>query len=88
MAAKDYEIVTGRMNAYLAKKKKTTKKGPQVMSEDRRRITEDEIIGVFELYLRKKIYEHEGDDTLVISDCDGKMIFKATLLDKQNPNYK
>ena len=33
MAATDYVIVTGWMNAYLTKKKKPTKKGPQTMSE-------------------------------------------------------
>ena len=84
MAAKDYEIVTGWLNAYLTKKKKPTKKGPQVMSVDRRKITDDEIIGLFEFYLRKRIKETEGDDTLVITDVDGKKIFEATLLDKED----
>ena len=40
MAATDYVIVTGWMNAYRTKKKKPTKKGPQTMSEDRRTITD------------------------------------------------
>ena len=53
MAATDYVIVTGWMNAYLTKKKKPTKKGPQTMSEDRRPITDGEMIGLFEFYLRK-----------------------------------
>ena len=48
MAATDYVIVTGWMNAYLTKKKKPTKNGPQTMSEDRRPITEGEMIGLFE----------------------------------------
>ena len=43
MAATDYVIVTGWQNAYLAKKKKPMKKGPQTMSEDRRPITEGEM---------------------------------------------
>ena len=43
MAAQDYEIVTGWKNAYLAKKKKPTKKGPQIMSTDRRVIEDSEI---------------------------------------------
>ena len=44
MAATDYVIVTGWMNAYLTKKKKPTKKGPQTISEDRRPITEGEMV--------------------------------------------
>ena len=83
MAATDYVIVTGWMDAYLAKKKKPTKKGPQTMSEDRRPITEDEILGLFEFYLRKWCEEHDGDDTVFIAGDDGKLIFKATLLDKE-----
>lgn len=82
MPAKDYVFVTGCINAYLAKKKRPTKKGPQIMSEDRRPITDNEMIGLFEFYLRKWCEEHEGEDTLVIADAAGKKIFKATLLDK------
>lgn len=79
MAAKDYEIVTGWMNAYLAKKKKT-KNG--VMSQDRRVIGDNEIIGLFEFYLRNWCKENEKD-TVVITGGDGKKIFEATLLDKE-----
>ena len=71
------------MNAYLArKKKKPTKRGPQTMSEDRRPITEGEMIGLFEFYLRHWCEEH-GEDTVVITNEDGKKIFEATLLDKK-----
>lgn len=83
MAAKDYVIVKGWQNAYLAKKKKPTKNGPQTMSMDRRPITEGEMIGLFEFYLRKWCEEHEGEDTVVITNSDGKKIFEATLLDKE-----
>ena len=82
MAAKDYIIVSGWRNAYLTKKKKPTKKGLQVMSQDRRPITDSEMIGLFEFYLRKWCEEHEGEDTVVITNSDGKKIFEATLLDK------
>ena len=81
MAATDYVIVTGWMNAYLARKKKPTKKGPQTMSQDRRPITEGEMIGLFEFYLRNWCEEH-GEATVVITNSDGKKIFEATLLDK------
>lgn len=82
MAATDYIIVEGMFNAYLTKKKKPTKKGSQIMSEDRRPITDEEIIGLFEFYLRKWCDEHEGEDTVIITNSNLKKIFKATLLDK------
>ena len=82
MAAKDYVIVTGWRNAYLTKKKKPTKKGLQVMSRDRRPITDGEMIGLFEFYLRKWCDE-TGKDTVVITNSDGKEVFEATLLDKE-----
>jgi hypothetical protein len=53
------------------------------MSEDRRPITESEMIGLFEFYLRKWCEEHEGEDTVVITNSDGKKIFEAKLLDKE-----
>ena len=83
MAAKDYVIVTCWQNAYLAKKKKPTKKGPQTMSQDRRPITEGEILGLFEFYLRQWCENHPGEDTVVITNSDGKKIFEAKLLDKE-----
>ena len=83
MATTDYVIVTGWMNAYLARKKKPTKRGPQTMSNDRRPITDEEIIGLFEFYLRQWCEEHPGEDTVVITNSDGKKIFEATLLDKE-----
>jgi uncharacterized protein VirK/YbjX len=83
MAAKDYDIAIGVFNAYLVRKKKTSSKEPNTMSMDRRPITEGEMIGLFEFYLRKWCEEHEGEDTLYITDENGKEIFKATLLDKE-----
>lgn len=83
MAANDYVIVAGWWNAYLAKKKRPTKNGLQTMSQDRRPITESEMIGLFEFYLRRWCEEHEGEDTVVITNSDGKKIFEATLLDKE-----
>ena len=83
MAAKDYVIVEGCFNVFLAKKKKPSKKGPQTMSEDRRIITDDEIVGLFEFYLRKWCDEHEGEDSVVITNGNGKKIFGAKLFDKE-----
>ena len=53
------------------------------MSQDRRPITEGEMIGLFEFYLRHWCEEH-GEDTVVITNSDGKKIFEATLLDKED----
>ena len=84
MAATDYVIVEGCLGTlYLARKKKPTKRGPQTMSQDRRPITEGEMIGCFEHYFRQWCEEHPGEDTVVITDGKGKNIFEAKLLDKE-----
>lgn len=53
------------------------------MSTDRRVIEDSEMIGLFEFYLRNYCDEHDTD-TVVISNGDGKKIFEATLLDKED----
>lgn len=79
MAATDYKIVEGALGGlYLAHKTKG-----DTMSEDRRPITDSEIIGCFEHYLRKWCKQHEDEDTLFIRGENGKLVFKATLLDKE-----
>jgi hypothetical protein len=79
MAATDYKIVEGALGGlYLAHKTKGS-----TMSDVRRPITESEIIGCFEHYLREWCNEHEGDDTLFIRGDNDKLIFKATLLSKE-----
>lgn len=45
MAANDYAFIPGLFNVFLAKKKKLSKNGPQIMSQDRRQVSESEIIG-------------------------------------------
>lgn len=76
MAAKDYVFVTSMVAPYLAKKTKG-----QVMSQDRRPIEDNEILGLFEFYLRKWCDENKND-TMTICDGKGKMLFEAKLLDK------
>lgn len=61
MAANDYVFVPGLFNVFLAKKKKPSKNGPQIMSQDRRQVSESEIIGCFEFYLRQYCEEHHTD---------------------------
>ena len=84
MAAKDYTFGAGWANIYLTKKTKTRKDGLHIMSTDRRPLEECEILYIFEHYLRKWCEVHEGDDTIFIKGNDGKLIFKATLLDKES----
>lgn len=75
MAAKDYVFVTGMVTPYLAKKTKG-----HVMSQDRRPIEDNEILGLFEFYLRKWC-EESKKDTVIVSDGKGKKLFEAKLLD-------
>lgn len=77
MAANDYELVTGLACAYLAKKTKSNK----WMSQDRRIITDNEILGLFEFYLRRRV-ERCGVKDFVVKR-DGKEVFKAELLDEE-----
>ena len=76
MAAKDYVFVTGMVTPYLAKKTKG-----HMMSQDRRPIEDNEIIGLFEFYLRNWCATNK-QDTITITDGKGKKLFEATLLDK------
>lgn len=56
MAAKDYEFACGMNTAYLAKKKKTKS---NLMSEDRRPITEGEILMLVDFSVMNYCKEHE-----------------------------
>lgn len=76
MSAKDYEIVTGLVTPYLAKKTKG-----HVMSQDRRPIEDNEILGLFEFYLRKWCAKNKRN-TVTVFDEKGRMLFVAKLLDK------
>lgn len=79
MAATDYVFVTDRDNAYLVKTIGSIQQGFRLVNSDRRPITESELIGLFEFFLRK-CRDCTGDDSLVISNDDGKPIFVATLI--------
>lgn len=83
MAAKDYTFGAGWKNIYLTRKNKPRKDGLCIMSTDRRPLEECEILYIFEHYLRHWCMEHEGEDTVVITNSCGKKIFEATLLDKE-----
>ena len=52
MAAKDYKICPALFNAYIAK---VSKKNPNLMTNDRRIITENEILMLIDWFLDKEL---------------------------------
>lgn len=82
MAAKDYTFGAGWKDIYLTKKTKTRKDGLHIMSTDRRPLEENEILYIFEHYLRQFCGEHDTD-TLYVKGEGGKVLFSATLKDKE-----
>lgn len=54
MAAKDYRICPALFNAYIAK---ASKRNPNLMTDDRRAITEIEIMALIDWYLDKELGE-------------------------------
>ena len=79
MAAKDYSFHTGIWGSvYLAKNTKSK----TIMSQDRRVITENELLGLFEFYVLSKC-ELDKCRTFGVSDGNGEEIFEVKLSDKQ-----
>lgn len=75
MKANDYIFVAGMCDVYLAKKTKGC-----CMSSDRRVVTDNEIIGMFEFYLRKWSENNGGKKTVTLTSSNGEPVFEATLL--------
>ena len=76
--AQDYVFQEGCLgNIYLAKKIKSK----STMSEDRIKIEDWEIIGLFERYLRRRCDELKDNEIVITSG--GKKIFEAILLDNK-----
>ena len=87
MAAKDYEICVSGLTStlYLAK---VSKRNPNVMLEDRRKITEGEILMLIDCYMDKKCQEEEYKDGVVRFKShiqEGKII-EIQLRDKTQGN--
>ena len=82
MAAKDYTFGAGWKDIYLTKKTKPRNDGLHIMSTDRRPLEEKEILYIFEHYLRRFCDENETD-TLNVTGEGGKVLFTATLKDKE-----
>ena len=74
MAAKDYKICCALFNAYIAK---VSKRNPNLMLEDRREITESEILMLVDWYMENKCQEEEYKDGVVCFESvvqEGKII--------------
>lgn len=76
MAAKDYKICPALFCAYIAK---ASKRYPNVMTDDRREITEPEILSLIDWYLSKRCKE-ENEDTIYIT-TNGMPIIEMRRLD-------
>lgn len=81
MAAKDYKFYPSALTGHVYLAKKT--KSKNIMSQDRRIVTDNEAIGIFELYLNRYCKEH-NTDTINVSNSKGQVLFTATLKKKDN----
>lgn len=66
---KDTIIVTGWKSVYIAKRNKSN----TIMSEVRREITENEILGLIDWYSQNK-FEQDQTDEYTITNGDGKVL--------------
>ena len=73
--ANDYVLVAGMRDVYLARKTKGS-----CMSSDRRVVTDNEILGMFEFFLRKWSKNNGGKKAITIMNSKGEPVFEATLL--------
>lgn len=60
MTAKDYRICCGCFNAYISK---VSKHNPNIMLDDRREITDDEILTLIDWFLDHRLKEDEDTIT-------------------------
>lgn len=79
MSAKDYEICPALFNAFIAK---VSKRDPNLMTDDRRIITDREIIGLIRWYLKRfciendtdRVFINENDKTTIEIVAHGKLL--------------
>ena len=69
--AEDYRICCALFHAYIAK---VSKKNPNMMLNDRREITEGEILTLINWELEQWVPNNEGSTGFVFEDNDGKKI--------------
>ena len=87
MSAKDYKICPALFNAYIAK---VSKRNPNLMLEDRRAITEEEILSLIEWYLHNYCVNNRTNSVTITGG--GSELFtitaKGKLLEKINEELK
>ena len=71
MSAKDYRICPALFNAYIAK---VSKCNPNLMTDDRRAITEIEIMALIDWYLDKELGEEHNVLSYVSDIRKGKRV--------------
>ena len=87
MAAKDYEICVSGLTStpYFAK---VSRRNPNIMLEDRRKITEDEILMLMDCYMSNKCQdeEYKGGVVCFKSHIQEGKIIEIQLKDKPQGN--
>ena len=71
MAAKDYQICCALWSAYIAK---VSKRNPNKMLDDRREITESEILTLIDWKLGDWVSENEDSTGFIFENNEGKKI--------------
>lgn len=79
MAAKDYRICPAFFNAYIAK---VSKRDPNLMTDDRREITEIEIMALIDWYLDKELGEKNNVLSYASAIREGKRVQMKFVDDK------
>lgn len=79
MAAKDYRICPALFNAYIAK---VSKRDPNLMTDDRREITEIEIMALIDWYLDKELGEKNNVLSYASAIREGKRVQMKFVDDK------
>lgn len=69
--ADDYRICCALFSAYIAK---VSKRNPRCMTDDRREITDAEILTLIDWKLEQFIANNEGSNGFVFEGSDGKKI--------------
>lgn len=84
MAAKDYKICPALFNAYIAK---VSKRNPNEITDDRRVITENEILMLIDWFLDKELVESQGTLSFNSQRREDKRI-QLKFIDKTASNYE
>ena len=79
MAAKDYRICPALFNAYIAK---VSKRDPNLMTDDRREITDIEIMALIDWYLDKELGEKHNVLSYASAIREGKRVQMKFVDDK------